>query len=300
MEFYEKLRKIRKENGMSQEELASQLSVSRQAVSKWESGQGYPEMDKLLLISELFHVSLDYLLKGNTGEAPTDADTENSFYASRESVEGYLLAKRRGSLWIGAGVAILILGIIFPIMMQDILGSVLLMCFAAAGVGILVSRLFVPKRYEELESRPLVFDPAFLREFRSEYFQQRKRYGVLIVAGVVLCILSFLVGMLSDTISSEHSLTCLMPVFWAVAVYLFIVAGSALNAMNLILNNEAHIKEMNCEEQHSWLWGVVMPLATLIFLVIGFVWGAWHPAWIVFPFASLLCIAISKILDARK
>ena len=63
MEFYQKLRSIRKENGMSQEDLADHLGVSRQAVSKWESGQGFPETDKLLQMSTLFHVSLDYLLK---------------------------------------------------------------------------------------------------------------------------------------------------------------------------------------------------------------------------------------------
>jgi len=63
MEFHDKLRKLRKEQGMSQEELAQQLNVSRQAVSKWESGQGFPETDKLLVIGNIFAVSMDYLFK---------------------------------------------------------------------------------------------------------------------------------------------------------------------------------------------------------------------------------------------
>lgn len=62
MNFAEKLKLIRKEKNMSQEELAELLSVSRQAVSKWESGTGYPETEKLLLISKELNVSLDYLL----------------------------------------------------------------------------------------------------------------------------------------------------------------------------------------------------------------------------------------------
>ncbi|HEX3039732.1 MAG TPA: helix-turn-helix transcriptional regulator [Caproiciproducens sp.] len=61
--FAEKLQTLRKGNGMSQESLAEALGVSRQAVSKWESGQSYPEMDKMIALSDLFHVSMDYLVK---------------------------------------------------------------------------------------------------------------------------------------------------------------------------------------------------------------------------------------------
>ena len=50
MKFGEKLQKLRKEKGMSQEELAARLHVSRQAVSKWENDQGYPETEKMLMI----------------------------------------------------------------------------------------------------------------------------------------------------------------------------------------------------------------------------------------------------------
>lgn len=63
MDFTEKLQKLRKSNGMSQEKLAEAVGVSRQAVSKWESGQSYPELDKLIALSELFQISLDSLIK---------------------------------------------------------------------------------------------------------------------------------------------------------------------------------------------------------------------------------------------
>lgn len=57
MIFSEKLQLIRKNKGLTQEELAEKLSVSRQAVAKWESGQGYPEITNLIQISNLFHVT---------------------------------------------------------------------------------------------------------------------------------------------------------------------------------------------------------------------------------------------------
>ena len=65
MKFAYKLQELRKGKGLSQEEFAELLGVSRQSVSKWESGRGYPEIDKLIYISNYFNTSLDLLLKGN-------------------------------------------------------------------------------------------------------------------------------------------------------------------------------------------------------------------------------------------
>jgi transcriptional regulator with XRE-family HTH domain len=65
MNFAEKLSNLRIQKGYSQEALAEKLHVSRQAVSKWEVGTTLPETDKLIVISEFFQVSLDYLLKDN-------------------------------------------------------------------------------------------------------------------------------------------------------------------------------------------------------------------------------------------
>lgn len=69
MSFAAKLQEIRQNNELSQEALAELLNVSRQSVSKWERGRGYPEIDKLIFISEHFNVSLDELLKGKKQES---------------------------------------------------------------------------------------------------------------------------------------------------------------------------------------------------------------------------------------
>lgn len=65
MNFGNNLQRLRKENEMSQERLAEVLEVSRQAISKWESNATYPETEKLIALSDLFGVSIDYLIKGN-------------------------------------------------------------------------------------------------------------------------------------------------------------------------------------------------------------------------------------------
>lgn len=78
MAFPEKLYSLRKKHGLSQEELAQELNVSRQAISKWESGQSTPESEKLLIISEYFQVSLDYLLKDGPMESSPAPQSEES------------------------------------------------------------------------------------------------------------------------------------------------------------------------------------------------------------------------------
>ena len=73
MSFGENLQTIRKKNQISQETLAEMLGVSRQAVSKWELGEGYPEVDKLLLLSKKLNISLDSLM---AGEITTEVSEE--------------------------------------------------------------------------------------------------------------------------------------------------------------------------------------------------------------------------------
>ncbi len=59
MNFSDNLKKIRKDNNLSQEQIAEKLGVSRQAVSKWESGLAYPEMDKMIQLCQMFNLNID-------------------------------------------------------------------------------------------------------------------------------------------------------------------------------------------------------------------------------------------------
>lgn len=81
MEFHEKLQNLRRQRGLTQEELAQALYVSRTAVSKWESGRGFPNIDSLKAIAAFFSVSVDELLSGDA--LLTMAETEGRQRASR-------------------------------------------------------------------------------------------------------------------------------------------------------------------------------------------------------------------------
>lgn len=77
MSFAEKLQSLRKSKGISQEQLAELLDVSRQSISKWESGQNYPEIDKLIKLSDLFDITLDDLVKDKASKFK-DEEKENA------------------------------------------------------------------------------------------------------------------------------------------------------------------------------------------------------------------------------
>ena len=81
MEFNEKLQELRKQRGLTQEELAEHLYVSRTAVSKWESGRGYPNIDSLKAIAKFFSVTVDQLI--STDEALVIAEADNKEKAMR-------------------------------------------------------------------------------------------------------------------------------------------------------------------------------------------------------------------------
>lgn len=78
LNFSEKLIKLRKEKGFSQEELGNKLNVARQTVSKWELGETTPEMDKLIKMSEIFDITLDELIKGEKEEETISGDNSNT------------------------------------------------------------------------------------------------------------------------------------------------------------------------------------------------------------------------------
>lgn len=85
MRFDDKLMTLRKQRGMSQEQLAERLGVTRQSVSKWESGLALPELAKIITLSEMFDVSVDYLVKDYIEENGKD-DTANDVSASSENI----------------------------------------------------------------------------------------------------------------------------------------------------------------------------------------------------------------------
>ena len=90
MEFHNKLQELRKQKGLTQEELAESLFVSRTAVSKWESGRGYPNIDSLKAIAKFFGITIDELLSGEELLTIAEEDTQQKEGHLRDLVFGLL------------------------------------------------------------------------------------------------------------------------------------------------------------------------------------------------------------------
>lgn len=184
MTFGEKLKVLRKEKGYSQEEFAELLDVSRQAVSKWESDRGMPEVNTLIQISNMFSVTLDDLLKG---ENQAELSRNSGYYVSREMIDGFLSYKKRRAKRIAAGVGIIVLSDVFGCFSgyREILLPLYWGCMAV-GIAVLIWEYFQPKRYQEIYTKPLIFDEAVIKEFRKESDRNRKIYAGMVITGILL------------------------------------------------------------------------------------------------------------------
>ena len=127
MTLSEKILRLRTEKGLSQLELAEQLEVSRQSVSKWETGQSVPDLDKLIKLSDLFGVTVDELVREGERPQPPQPEPRVIYVRERHSptstqrsgvcveVAGLILAllgvAELGVLFILAGVGLLLLGL---------------------------------------------------------------------------------------------------------------------------------------------------------------------------------------------
>lgn len=141
MKLPDNLKNIRKENNLSQEQLAEKLGVSRQAVSKWESGQSYPEMDKVLLICKLFNYNIDELMNENVKEVDETKQSKKNlnkyiddffdFITKTVNMLSSMTTKQKIKCFIEQIICIMFLVFIF-----SILGSVVLSVFQELTRGI--------------------------------------------------------------------------------------------------------------------------------------------------------------------
>ena len=108
MKFNEKLIMLRKQHNLSQEQVAEKLGVARQTISKWELGETTPEMDKLIIMSELYNITLDELMKEeNEGKVVNDPNNTNS-----QKLAGMTIKILKG-----IGIFILIVAILYVLLM---------------------------------------------------------------------------------------------------------------------------------------------------------------------------------------
>lgn len=304
MEFSEKLQMLRKSKGMSQEDLANELEVSRQAVSKWESGQAYPETEKLLQLSEWFGVSVDYLLKpdatgSGAGFPPAGA---GALPVDRGMVQGFLAERKLQAQYTALGIGILVASLCFIMGISSGWGILLMLLCVGIGVAVMIYSTYLPRQYAQMEQQPLAFEPGLLDDFGPYAADLHRRNGQLIIAGVMLLILGVAVLVSGRMLPAflGGMIRTAAPLCWAAGVLLFVYAGLQASTLSMLTDNPKYMREKRSEKSTGWVFGMIMPLTAMLYLILGFFFHLWHPGWLVFPIAALSCEAYTVWKGKRK
>ena len=324
MIFAEKLMKLRKEQGWSQEELAMRLGVSRQSVSKWESMASLPDLDKVLKISELFGVSTDYLLKDeapqeegciNGGSNPMDGVRT----VSVEEANQYLAVVQGAAAKIANGVSLCILSPVLLILLTNAaemkklllsetaaaaVGICALLVIIAAAVALFVSSGIRLSRYAYLEREPITteYGVAGIVENKQREYEQTHKW--LLVLGIALCILSVLPLMIAVATEDKFlvgcAVACIFPLV-AVGVNLIVRAGTIWGSYQKLLESGDFTREKKAEEkQNEPLTALYWSLVLAIYLALSFITGRWESTWIIWPVMAVLFGAVLALKNMLR
>lgn len=246
MTFGEKIHTLRKNAGLSQEELAEKLEVSRQAISKWERGAGYPETEKIIRMSRLFGVSLDYLLgEDQNGAGPQEepeASEAQDYFVSEEDARGFLDYQKRKGLKKGLGLCAILLGM--ACIMSDYgAGEILFVVLTIAGALLLVSAFTSDDMYRKMRFEPLRLGAGLRERLNAEYLGLSRRAHALILAGVAMTLAGFLFPPFIDTGRNyrlDSFLTESGLALAGIGLFLWIYFSGLVNAYRVLIMNEEY------------------------------------------------------------
>lgn len=243
MNFGEKLFKLRKENSLSQEALAEKLNTTRQAISKWENGQGYPETEKLLLMGNIFEVSIDYLLKDTVQD---NKESDEGYYVSKEMAEGYLLNRSKLGKYLGTGLFVIALAFIpyFFFNQEPKMYALPTIIIAAIGIGITgLTHSLEENQYKVLKQEPLLLDETYLKELQVRYEALRKKYKVFMLVGLCVFMAGFLPMVFEKKGVSSGFFIQYYPIcitLIAIGIYILTRTSTVLEGYKLLAQNEEY------------------------------------------------------------
>lgn len=177
-----KIQNLRKQKGLSQEQLAEAVGVSRQAVSKWEAEQSVPDIDKIILICDYFGVTTDYILRNEEMSC-----TETVHSTNKNEEEKDIDNKKKSTLLLTVAVMLYILCAVPIIIIPNQVGLVLLLVMVAVATGMMIirSRLNSSDKRDENEEEPPKPENPILKAVKR---------CVWVIAIVVYIVISFSSG----------------------------------------------------------------------------------------------------------
>lgn len=314
----DKISELRRENGMSQEDLAEKLDVSRQSVSKWESGGSIPDLDKILKLSAVFGVSTDYLLKEDAAaevSAPDDGKPRLRSISLTEATD-YMDSVAETAKKMARGVALCVLSPVILMLCLGLaeagvfseevgvgIGLAVLLSMVAVGVLQIVSVSLRLGKYNYLETQDfnLEYGVCGVVEKRKEEFATSHRSAISI--GVAFCIVAavpvIVAGCLDLEVMALFAVALLL-VLVACGVYLFVGAAMVQGSYEKLLQEGEYSQERKTQEKRLEPFGrIYWPGVTALYLAASFVSRRWDYTWIIWPVCAVLFAALREIKRAK-
>lgn len=319
----DKIVSLRKKAGWSQEDLAEKLGVTRQSVSKWEGAQSVPDMDKVVMMSRLFGVSTDFLLKDELEEeTPCAAAQDDDTPLRRVSLtqaSAYLALRKAAAPKIAIATALCIISPVTLILLAGMsevqrfhitenaasgIGLCVLLALVALAVSIFLRTGAEAKEYRFLEEEPFETEygvEGMVRQRQREYKDTHTR---LVTVGVVLCVLAAVPLFAAMCINGSDLLyiaaVCALLVLVAIGCLALVTAGVYQGAMEQLLEEGDYTRP---QKKHHKLMGTVTMIywltATAVFLLYTYgPHGNGQPrySWIIWAVAGVLYAAVMGIV----
>lgn len=335
MKLSEKITELRKTMGWSQEQLADRLDISRQSVSKWESGASVPELDKILAMSNIFNVTTDYLLKEDISISEAerveyrDEPQENLLSASGqkyeaehevslEEAESYMNLVRETVNKMALGVVLCIWSPICLILLGGLaeyrdflsentaggLGVIILLLFVAAGAGILIFYGMKLDKYEFLEKENIRISEETRRLISMKKESFAPVYQKSVVVGTLICIFSvfplFIATFFAQKDTEDFIYTCAICVLLAIVsggVYCFVRFGMIQGSYDKLLEEGDYTREKKRINKPIGIFSwIYWCLVAAVYVGISFTTEAWGITWIVFAVGGILYAACLGII----
>ena len=323
----DKIIRLRKKNGWSQEEFAEKMSVSRQAVSKWESSQTIPDLEKILQLSLLFGVTTDYLLKDEIEDEELTNDTSSDTTVKRISIEeanAYIEQRKKASWRLALATFLCILSpvtLIVLTMLSEVsnsgmteaaaggIGIAVLFAFILCAVPIFIYCGFKNQQYEFLDKN-ISFDLEYgvkgmVTEKKNAFRPTYIAYNIIATCVCIFSVVPLLLVSFTEDVALIAWTLALFMIIAGIGAGMFIVVGTQNASMQKLLREgEFTAKEKKRtgirEVVGCCYWGVL----TAIYLAWSFLANHWHISWLVFAiggvlFPIVMCIC-NLIADKQK
>lgn len=317
----DKIIQLRKQFGWSQENLADALNVSRQSVSKWESGNSIPDLNKILKMAELFGVTTDYLLKDDIVAVETAGPDSDPHVVklSIEDVNAYAEAKVKAAKMISKGVMTIIYAVIPLFMMlalsegnmisisEDaavLIGISSLLVIVASGVAILIHS---NRHTNDIDKLAGNFELSYgvegvVKEKLNKYLPKFTTTVSIAVAEFILSVLPLLyAGIMGKTDAFPLFMLAFMFLLIGHGVYMLVNVSARKDAYEMILKQgEFAPEKIEENEEAEKLGAFYWPLVVAIYLGWSFWTYDWHITWIVWPVAGLVFAALTGLVQMFK